>query len=186
MFLYNCPLVSANVNDVEVLVDLPFILMLKEFAMTSIKPLTTPTETGNEPDAPMDVEDAGVSPSPPPESPKKTEPASSADVIESPAREGTSDQGKLTISAKIKRPIVALVEDARDKESRALVLNVCIDYAAKCILSVMDDAVFCVYLYRSLMLLFQCVVEMVISICTHPLMVYRCVLPLSPTSETPL
>ena len=121
----NCPAVSANVNDVEVLVDLPFILMLKDFAMESIKPLTTPTETDGEPDAPTDIEDAGISPSPPSESPKKTAPASPEDAIESPAREAPSNQGDITVSAKIMRPIVALVEDARDKESRALVLNVC-------------------------------------------------------------
>ena len=123
--VYNCPPVSATVNDVEVLVDLPFILMLKDFAMESIKPLTTPTETGSEPNAPMDVEDAGVSPSPPSESPKKTEHVSPEDAIESPAREAPPNQGNVTVSAKIMRPIVALVEDARDKESRALVLNVC-------------------------------------------------------------
>lgn len=110
-------------NDIEVLVDLPFILMLKDFAMTSIKPLTSPAET-IEPETAADVEDAGVSLSLSPEKSKEVSPVPAVEPLSSSSREAAPSQGKLNVEAKIKRPIIALVEDAQDSDSRALVLNV--------------------------------------------------------------
>ena len=110
-------------NDIEVLVDLPFILMLKDFAIMSIKPLTSPAET-IEPETAADVEDAGVSLSLSPEKSKEVSPVPAVEPPSSSSREAAPSQGKLNVEAKIKRPIIALVEDAQDSDSRALVLNV--------------------------------------------------------------
>lgn len=116
-------------NDVEVLVDLPFILMLKDFALASIKPLTSPDEEDKvaESDG-IEVEDAGVmSPSPTPLSPTTSEtfsPVPSNEASPTKGSEETASQGRITVTAKIKKPLIALVEDAEDKDSRALVLSV--------------------------------------------------------------
>lgn len=116
-------------NEVEVLVDLPFIMMLKDFAMASIKPLTLGSvEEQMEPAVSEDTEteDAGAMPMPAtPESPDKSEPLSPA-IAEPSSKSGeeTVSQGKLTIGANIKKPLIALVEDAEDLDSRALVLRV--------------------------------------------------------------
>ena len=121
--------VEASVNDVEVLVDLPFILMLKDFALASIKPLTSPDEEDKvaESDG-IEVEDAGVmSPSPTPLSPTTSEtfsPVPSNEASPTKGSEETASQGRITVTAKIKKPLIALVEDAEDKDSRALVLSV--------------------------------------------------------------
>ena len=120
----------ANVNNVEVLVDLPFILMLKDFAMVSIKPLTAPLDESNKTDQSesIEVEDAGVSPSPMLVSPATSEmfsPApSSTEASPTKSSEGSSSQGRVTIRAMIKKPVIALIEDAEDKNSRALVLSI--------------------------------------------------------------
>ena len=122
--------VVANVNNVEVLVDLPFILMLKDFAMASIKPLTAPLDESNKADQSegIEIEDAGVSPSPTLVSPATSEtfsPApSSTEASPTKSSEGSSSQGRVTIRAMIKKPVIALIEDAEDKNSRALVLSI--------------------------------------------------------------
>ena len=121
-------IVEAVIDGVQALVDLPFILRLKDFAMESIKPLTS---TGGEikPTEAMDVEIF------PPPSPAKSEspndvttrepsPKSKEKYSEENIEEGTDNLGKLTINAKVKKPLIALVEDANDSDSRALVLNV--------------------------------------------------------------
>ena len=117
-------LVDTSVNDVEVLVDLPFILMLKDFAMNSIKPLTSP-RVETEPTKSTDVEDAGVLPSSSPvlsATPKSPSPVEQSTV--SDAKDVA--QGKMTIRAQVKKPLIALVEEAEEKDSRALVLLVSI------------------------------------------------------------
>ena len=116
-------------NNVKVLVDLPFILMLKDFAMESIKPLTSPAENDEmDESGDMEVEDAGLLPlSPTPASPTASETFSPVCSKEaSPSTEESSSQGRVTVSAKIKKPLIALLEDADDRESRALVLSVSI------------------------------------------------------------
>lgn len=122
-------LVEASVNDVEVLVDLPFILMLKDFAMASIKPLTSPSEEDKvvKPEG-IELEDAGVLQSPTPLSPTMSEtfsPVRSEEASPTISKgKETASQGKINVTAKIKKPLIALVEDAEDKDSRALVLIV--------------------------------------------------------------
>ena len=125
-------------NNIEVLVNLPFILMLKDFAMESTKPLTAPVENNKTTESVgIEVEDVGVLPSPTPLSPTLSETFSPVPSKEaSPTRssgEGES-QGRLTIKAKVKKPLIALVEDAEDKGSRALVLSVSNPYL--CALSI--------------------------------------------------
>ena len=118
---YVYTIVEANVNNVEVLVDLPFILMLKDFAMESIKPLTSPAKND-------EIEDAGVLPL----SPTPTSPTASGTVSPVPSKESSPtksneeslSQGRVTITAKIQKPLIALLEDADDRDSRALVLSV--------------------------------------------------------------
>ena len=122
--MYFTFLVDTSVNDVEVLVDLPFILMLKDFAMNSIKPLTSP-RVETEPTKNTDVEDAGVLPSSSPvlsATPKSPSPVKQSTV--SDAKDVA--QGKMTIRAQVKKPLIALVEEAEEKDSRALVLLVSI------------------------------------------------------------
>ena len=119
-------------NNVKVLVDLPFILMLKDFAMESIKPLTSPAENDEmDESGDMEVEDAGLLPlSPTPASPTASETFSPVRSKEaSPSAKSSEEslsQGRVTVSAKIKKPLIALLEDADDRESRALVLSVSI------------------------------------------------------------
>ena len=127
------PIVGAVVDGVEALVDLPFILRLKDFAMESIKPLAS---TGEEikPTEAFDIEDAGVFSPPSPaksESPSDVttgEPSSESKEKDSEGNieKGTDNVGKLTFNAKVKKPLIALVEDANTTDSRALVLNVSI------------------------------------------------------------
>ncbi len=118
-------------NNVEVLVDLPFILMLKDFAMESIKPLTLPDE-GDKTDGSeaIEVEDAGVLPlSPTPTSPTASEtlsPVPSKEASPTKSSEESLGQGRLTITAKVKKPLIALLEDAYNRDSRVLVLSVSI------------------------------------------------------------
>ena len=122
---YQFCVVETSVNNVEVLVNLPFILMLKDFAMASIKPLISPdkiTESEG-----VELEDAGVLLSPAPVSPAESETFSPAAAKESStikSSEETATQGNVTITAKIKKPLIALVEDAEDNDSIALVLSV--------------------------------------------------------------
>ena len=133
MFIINISyvytIVEANVNNIEVLVDLPFILMLKDFAMESIKPLTSPAEN-DEMDVSEDieVEDAGVLPlSPAPASPTASgtvSPVPSKESSPTKSNEESLSQGRVTITAKIQKPLIALLEDADDRDSRALVLSV--------------------------------------------------------------
>ena len=128
-------IVEAVVDGVQALVDLPFILMLKDFVVESIKPLTSTSEEIKPTEA-LDIEDAGVFVPPSPdllESPsdvttEKPSPKNKEKDSEEKIVEGTNDVGKLTIKAKIKKPLVALVEDAKDTDSRALVLNVSINW----------------------------------------------------------
>ena len=105
-------------NNVEVLVDLPFILLLKDFAMVSIKPLTSLDEDRKKTDSEaVEFEDVGALPSP--ASPTKSEPFSP-----DPRSEKATPENRITIAAKVKKPLIALVEDAEDVNSRALVLCV--------------------------------------------------------------
>ena len=121
-------IVEVNVNSIEVLVDLPFILTLKDFAMESIKPLTAPDENDKTAESEsIEVEDAGTLPSPTPVSPATSEvfsPVLSEEVPPTKSTGESASQGRITIKAKIKKPLIALVEDAEDRDSRALVLSV--------------------------------------------------------------
>lgn len=128
---------DAVVDGVQALVNLPFILMLKDFVLESIKPLTS---TGKKaPIEGLDVEDAGPGVSPATSSAKSEESRSpgelspksekETDIIEG-SEEDTDSVRNVTIQCKVKNPLVALVEDAKDKDSRALVLNVRFVYSS--------------------------------------------------------
>lgn len=124
----SCIIVEADVDSVQALVDLPFILMLKDFAMESIKPLTLTCEEIKPKEA-LDIE---VFPCPSPAKSESPSDVTTGDPIpeskekdsEGNTEDGTDNVGKLTINAKVKKPLIALVEDANDSDSRALVLNV--------------------------------------------------------------
>lgn len=115
-------------NNIEVLINLPFILMLKDFAIESIKPLTAPDENDKMAETEStEVEDAGVLPSPTLVSPTTSEvfsPVPSEEASPTKSIGESASQGRVTIKAKVKKPLIALVEDAEDRDSRALVLSV--------------------------------------------------------------
>ena len=116
---------ATSVNNVEVLLDLPFILMLKDFAMDSIKPLTSPNDI-TEQTKPIEMEDAGVFLPPMSESPVSSKSPSpiASPVASTESGKETVDHGKMTIKAIVKKPLIVLVEDAEESDSRALVLSV--------------------------------------------------------------
>ena len=112
---------AADVQGVEVLVDLKFILTLVNFVTTSLKPLTKASgelepdygETGTRQTEKSDSKTKDTSEAE--SSSKSSEPHSKS------TEEGTS---KMNVSVRVSRPCIALLENAEQPKTRALVLGV--------------------------------------------------------------
>ena len=101
---------KAKIDGVQVLVDLHFILMLLNFLKESVKPITA-TNKLEMTDSDSGAASVAKKPKVEPESKLQDVPASSS---------------KILISAVIARPRIALLEDAAQANSRALLLEVCV------------------------------------------------------------
>ena len=144
MFVVHFPLdvyaVICNVESVQVLLDLVFILLLVDFLKSSVSSLAesaepiadgdrahTPTmETENQPPVSLRPrEDSSITTltdatddDPTPSSSAKKE------VVASKKKEEDGKAGKMTIEVHVSRPVIALVENSEKDNSRALVFGV--------------------------------------------------------------
>ena len=111
---------DADVQGIEVLVDLKFILTLVNFVTSSLKPLTK-TSRELEPD----YEETGTKRKEESDSKTKdtSESQSSSKSSEPPSQSTVEGISKMNISVRVSRPCIALLENA-ELNSKALVLGV--------------------------------------------------------------
>ena len=112
---------AADVQGVEVLVDLKFILTLVNFITSSLKPLTK-TSLELEPDyGEIGTRQSEKSDSKTKETSESQSSSKSSEPHSQSTEEGTS---KMNVSVRVSRPCIALLENAEQPNSRALVLGV--------------------------------------------------------------
>ena len=122
---------AADVQGVDVLVDLKFILTLVNFITSSLEPLTKKSKRVElEPD----YEDVGTGHKEGPDSRTKPTSGSKTSKTHSPSTE--VETPKINVKAKVSRPCIALLENAEEPNSRALVLGVSVQQASALVLGV--------------------------------------------------
>ena len=107
---------TADVQGIDVLLDLKFILALVNIVTSSLEPLTQKSKTGElEPDL-------GTGHQERPDS--RTKPTSVAKTSKTRFQSPEVEAPRINIKAKVSRPCIALLENAEERNSRALVLGV--------------------------------------------------------------
>ena len=112
---------AVDVQGVEVLVDLKFILTLVNFVTSSLKPLTKVSG-----ELEPDYGEMGTRRSEKPDSKTKDTSESESSSKSSEPHSQSTEEGtsKMNVSVRVSRPCIALLENAEQPDSRALVLGV--------------------------------------------------------------